>query len=73
MAEFKETQDAFAIKGGRVWVTQLNIPDVPTYQDRYRGRSLVRFTGVDYLELNVDEARALRDWLTSVLPEPMKP
>ncbi|MGA8026441.1 MAG: hypothetical protein WB992_04795 [Bryobacteraceae bacterium] len=73
MAEsFKETKDAFAIHRGRVWVSQLNLPDSPMYQERYRGRSILKFAGVDQLELNVAEARALRDWLTSVLPESEK-
>lgn len=51
---FKETDRAFAIKGGKVWVSQLRIPDVPMYQERYRGRSILMFSGVDHLELNVE-------------------
>lgn len=69
MASLKDTESAFSIQGGKVWVSVLNTPDSPSYQERYRGQSLVVFTGVDRLELTVDNVRALRDWLTSVLPD----
>ena len=65
---FKETEGAFAIHRGKVWVSALNFPDAPMYQDRYRNRSILRFAGVDHLELTVAEARAFRDWLNEVLP-----
>lgn len=70
MAEsFKETEGAFAIHRGKLWVSQHNFPDSTAYAERYQGRSLLIFAGADHLELSVADARALRDWLTSVLPE----
>ncbi len=69
---FKEVKGAFAIQGGRVWVSALNTPNDPMYQPYYRGRSSLVFAGVNRLELSVGEARALRDWLNSVLPDEVK-
>lgn len=67
--QFKETKAAFEIRKGRMYISAINTPDSPIYQERYRGRSTLVFAGVDHLELSVDEARALRDWLTSILPD----
>ncbi len=70
MAEdFKETKEAFSIHRGKLWISQQKFPDSSLYQAGYRGRSILMFAGADHLELNVADARALRDWLTSVLPE----
>lgn len=70
MAErFKDTEKAFPIQNGKLWISQQNFPDSTLYQTGVRGRSILMFAGADHLELDVAEARALRDWLTSVLPD----
>lgn len=58
MTEERFRHDPFAhsIQKGRVWVSQLDT------------RNTVHFAGVDQLELSVQDARQLRDWLTKVLP-----
>lgn len=53
---FRHDPLAHGVQRGRVWVSQMD------------ERNTVLFSGLDRLELTVADARALRDWLTKVLP-----
>jgi hypothetical protein len=70
--KFKSTPEAHAIQRGKMWVSQIDEPPCGFQSAAGRGNVLV-FAGCDLLTLNVSEARALRDWLTGVLPVETSP
>ena len=63
---FRPTKDAYAIRRGKMWVSTID----PCPELGVAG-NVLHFAGLDHLTLSVAEARAFRDWLTSVLPEPL--